>query len=343
MTTEQPTEHTIAAVVIGRNEGERLVDCLASIQGKVATVVYVDSGSTDDSIAVGRRAGATVVELDTNIPFTAARARNAGVTALRKAGSVPSFVLFIDGDCTLHPDFVSQATRFLLERTDAAVACGRRREKVPATSIYNRLIDMEWNTAIGPARACGGDSLMRLAAFEAVNGFDGSLIAGEEPELCFRLRRAGWTIWRLDIEMTRHDAAMTRFGQWWRRAVRGGWAYAEGTARHGSSPEGYNQRALQSIVLWGGIVPALGLAGLLAAPFGVTAGLAISAMAALAILVQALRIARYRHGRFGDPWPDALAYGAFTMIGKLPQILGAIRYWRSRRQVGPAHIIEYKA
>ena len=336
---------TIGAVVIGRNEGERLVRCLRSLQGKAATLVYVDSGSADDSLAAARAAGAIVVELDAATPFTAARARNAGVAALVSSGAAAAYVQFVDGDCELAPGWIEAARDFLASDPAAAVACGRRRERAPESSLWNRLIDMEWNTPVGQARACGGDSLMRLAAFRAVGGFNDRLIAGEEPELCFRLREAGWTVWRLDREMTLHDAAITRFGQWWRRAVRGGWAYSEGAAMHGASPEGYNRRQLRSILIWGGAVPAMALVGAIAAllPDLRAGGLLMLAGLAVAVPGMALRIARYRRRQAADPWPDALAYGAFTMLGKLPQLQGVLRYWRQRHRAGPARIIEYKA
>ena len=80
------------------------------------------------------------------------------------------------------------------------------------------------DTPIGPARACGGDALMLYAAVQAVGGYRDSLIAGEEPELCLRLRQAGGEVWRIDAEMTLHDAALLRFGQWWRRTRRAGHA-----------------------------------------------------------------------------------------------------------------------
>ena len=87
------------------------------------------------------------------------------------------------------------------------------------------------------ARAFGGDVMIRAAALENVGGYRDDLIAGEEPELCIRLRAAGWRIWRLPYEMTSHDAAMTRFSQWWRRAMRAGYAFAQGAHLHGASPE----------------------------------------------------------------------------------------------------------
>ena len=77
----------------------------------------------------------------------------------------------------------------------------------PEASVYNRLCDFEWDTPVGDAEACGGDFLARAAAFGSVGGFDERMIAGEEPELCYRLRRGGWRIHRADHAMTLHDAA----------------------------------------------------------------------------------------------------------------------------------------
>jgi glycosyltransferase involved in cell wall biosynthesis len=85
--------HDIAAIAIGRNEGERLVRCFASLQGRVGLIVYVDSGSTDGSVAAAQDSGAEVVALDLSVPFTAARARNAGlarVLELAPGGTIRS-------------------------------------------------------------------------------------------------------------------------------------------------------------------------------------------------------------------------------------------------------------
>lgn len=209
----------IAAVVIGRNEGTRLRGCLESLQGQVARIVYVDSGSTDGSVEMARARGVEVVTLDMGQPFTAARARNAGLAQLRQ-GEQPDFVQFVDGDCEVRADWIGTAHGFLRDHPQVAVVCGRRRERFPEASIYNAHCDREWSTPIGEARSCGGDALMRGAALDQVGGYDPRLIAGEEPEMCVRLRAKGWKIWRLEAEMTWHDAAMTRFGQFWKRARR---------------------------------------------------------------------------------------------------------------------------
>ena len=229
-------DQTVGFVVIGRNEGDRLARALRSI-GPTHLVVYVDSGSSDGSVELARRLGAHVVLLDPLVPFTAARARNAGARRLAEIQPHLCWVMFMDGDCELLPGFLEAA--LVSARSDAALAvvAGRRRERCPGHSVYNRLCDDEWDTPVGDAKACGGDALIRLAAFGEVGGYDDRLIAGEEPELCVRLRRACWRVLRIDADMTLHDAAMTRLAQWWKRAKRAGHAYAEGAALHGAPPE----------------------------------------------------------------------------------------------------------
>jgi GT2 family glycosyltransferase len=324
----------IGAVAIGRNEGERLRRCLTSLIGRVGTVVYVDSGSTDGSVALAKQMGAIVVEVGPDIPFTAARARNLGFAKLREAAPGLGLVQFVDGDCEVAAGWWARASSEILDASDLAVVCGRRRERFPEASIYNRLCDLEWDTPIGYADACGGDALMRVAPFEEVGGYNADLIAGEEPDLCLRLRQRGWTIARVDAEMTLHDAAMTHFRQWWRRSLRAGHAYAEGAARHHGEPERFWARETLSIWLWGIAVPAVALG--LAAPTG---GLSLILFGGYFVL--ALRVYGSMRRRRVSP-PDARLYAAFCVIGKLPQVLGQLTYWKRRLTGKQAGIIEYK-
>lgn len=319
-------EREIAAVVIGRNEGERLRRCLAALAGRAAPIVYVDSGSTDGSVAAARAAGVEVVELDMSRPFTAARARNAGYAKVRELAPEGRFVQFIDGDCEIDPGWIEAARATLEAEPDLAVVCGRRREKFPQASLWNRLIDREWDTPVGEARACGGDALMRRAAFDAVGGYREDLIAGEEPEMCFRMRAQGWRIRRIDAEMCLHDAAMTRFSQWWQRSRRAGHTYAEGVALHGRSPERYRRRELASTLFWGLALPLATLGGLLA--FGPWA-----LLVPLAYPLQVLRLIRAGH----DP-----ARAFFLVLGKFAEAQGALGYWLARLTGRQRRLIEYK-
>lgn len=314
----------VGAVVIGRNEGDRLTACLASIPTDVTPVIYVDSGSTDGSVANARRAGAEVVALDMTRPFTAARARNAGLDALTALGGA-DLVQFIDGDCTLQPGWIEAACAAFSTNPEAAVVCGRRRERFPEASVWNRLCDAEWDTPIGRAKACGGDALMRTVAVTAVGGFDPTLIAGEEPDLCLRLRAEGWQVWRIPVEMTLHDAAMTRLGQWWNRSRRAGHAYAEGAALHGAPPERHWVAERRRALTWGFGLPLAALAGLLVAPW-------LTGLILLVYVLQTFRLIR-RSG---------LEQGAFLVLGKLPEAIGVIEYHLNRLCRRRTGLIEYK-
>lgn len=312
----------VDAVVIGRNEGARLAVCLDSLRPQVRRVIYVDSGSTDDSLTTARARGAEVVALDMSVPFTAARARNAGLAAL--AADAPDFVQLVDGDCEVRADWVSTALRAMADYPRAVVVCGRRRERYPDATIYNRLCDAEWDTPVGEALACGGDALMRYSAVQAVGGYDPTLIAGEEPDLCLRLRRAGGEVWRIDAEMTLHDAAMTRFGQWWQRSRRAGHAFAEGAWRYGRAPEKHWLRETRRALIWGAGVPVAAVLAGLVHPAGL-----------LLLLVWPLQMARLAP-RMG--WRTAF----FTVLGKLPEAQGALGFYLGRLIGRRRGLIEYK-
>ena len=297
-------------------------------------IVYVDSGSTDGSVDVARSLGADVVELDMSTPFSAARARNAGAERLLRSLPELEYIQFLDGDCMLADDWLLKARSFLESHTDYAVVCGRRRERHRDASIYNRLIDMEWDTPVGEAKACGGDTLIRVAAFNEVTGFNPGVIAGEEPELCIRLRQHGWRVMRLDAEMTCHDADMYHFSQWWKRAKRAGFAYAFGYNLHGARPERHWAREVRSIWVWGIFAP-LGIL-VLALP---THGFSLSIFGVYLLLIW--RVRRHMQAR-GFSAGDAWIYAVSCVLAKFPQSQGVLQFWWNKLLFIPAKIIEYK-
>lgn len=328
-----PSLAGVGIVAIGRNEGERLERCLRSLPGGVGGVVYVDSGSTDGSIEMALSLGVEVVELDLSTPFTAARARNAGVEALRRTNPGLAFVHVLDGDCQMVEGWLEKALAEMTSADDIAVVCGQRRERFPDATIYNRVIDIEWQGPPGEAKSCGGDALIRLAAFDAVGGYDASLIAGEEPEMCFRMRALGWRVRLLGDTMTWHDAAVTRFAQWWKRAVRGGHAAAEGAWMHGRSPERFNVRRCGSISLWGLELP-LGVIvlGVVWFPWGFLLALIFPLQWARLVL----REMRRRSAFIG------LVYGSHLMLSKFPQMQGMLTFLVRRLTGRRGKLIEYK-
>jgi glycosyltransferase involved in cell wall biosynthesis len=296
------SSNKVGFVIIGRNEGGRLATCIDSVLKETPLAVYVDSGSVDGSCDLARKRGLPVIDLDPARPFTAARARNAGAEWLIEHRPELQYFHFIDGDCELIPGWLEAALEAICAEPDLASVCGRRRERSPHASLYNQLCDQEWNTPVGIAETCGGDALFRIEPFKQVNGFSEDLIAGEEPDLCHRIRLNHWRVRRIDHDMTIHDAAMTDFHQWWQRSRRSGYATAQAYSRRGSC-EPLLRRQVASNLLW-----------------------------ALPILWPFWPLLWLRVYLRGGP-----LQASFITLGKLPHLQGQIDYWRHRRR-----LIEYK-
>ncbi len=310
-----PADAQFGAVAIGRNEGERLKQCLQSLHEAVA--VYVDSGSTDGSAQYARQSGVELVELDMKVPFTAARARNAGFRRLEEIAPALRYVQFVDGDCEVVGGWMRKAVDFLEQHKHVGAVCGRRRERFPDRSIYNWLCDREWEGPAGEVRACGGDVMIRAEALRAIGGYRDDMIAGEDPEMCLRLRGAGWRIWRLDAEMTLHDATMLHFGQWWKRILRSGYAFALGAHLHGASPERYWVWESRRAWIWGVWLPLVCLAlSVIFGPWGWAAW-----------LIYPLQILR-QASRNSGPLKQRLTLALFQLLARFPEAAGQIQFLR---------------
>ena len=327
----------VSVVVIGRNEGARLERCLASVgamerDGLAIEVLYVDSGSTDSSLATAGGLGAATIALQGTRP-TAAMGRNAGWKAAH--GSI---VLFLDGDTILDPRFVIDS---LGGFNDPAVAViwGHRREIRPGDSIYNRVLDLDWVYAPGDTQFCGGDALFRREVLEATGGFDETLIAGEEPELCRRILGLGFRIVHVDRAMTGHDLAITRFSQYWRRATRAGHAFAEVSERFRKTENPFwladaRRNRNRALVLLGLAALGLGASVLSLSPWPlvVVAGL---------LLLLTLRTAYKARWKSTDT-VALLLYGFHSHLQQIPIFVGQMQYRINRGRGRQAALVEYK-
>ena len=321
----------LAVVVIGRNEGERLRISLSSVVGKTALTVYVDSGSMDDSLLLARQLNAEVVELDASVPFTAARARNAGFKRVMTLLPQTEFVQFVDGDCEVAACWIESAADHLRVAPGVAAVIGQQHERYPERSIYNLLCDMEWRWPIGDVKALPGNMMVRAAAFQALNGFREDLIAAEDTELGVRFRAHGWKLYALDVAMTTHDANILRASQWWKRTMRAGYAFAEGVDLHGAPPERHFVRERRRAFVWG-----------LALPLAVAvAVVALGTKGLLLLALPGLHLARV-FIRTPGTFHERAVYSVLTMLGKPAEAVGGMRYlllrWRGRRSA----LIEYK-
>jgi cellulose synthase/poly-beta-1,6-N-acetylglucosamine synthase-like glycosyltransferase len=332
-TSNSPQLPVLSVVIIGRNEGERLERCILSAQNVAgwtpSEILYVDSGSTDGSVDLAARLGAIVLPLSPGA-FTAARARNLG---WRQAAG--ELVLFLDGDTILNADFPLAALAELQKDASNAAAWGHRREVCPCLSVYVRVLDLDWVFAPGETPYCGGDVLMRRAALESVGGFDETLIAGEEPEMCRRMRTLGWHIQHIDHPMTLHDLAITRFSQYWRRSQRAGYAYAAVSARFRDTSD----------PMWSEDARRNRLRGLfwIATPLvALTASITLMSLLPLAlwlliVLAAAARTASQNRWKQAS-WTTLLLYGFHSHLQQIPIFSGQLQFLFNRNKA----LMEYK-
>lgn len=331
-----PSEaHLVGAVVIGRNEGERLRQCLLSLRGRVASMVYVDSQSEDDSVTIARAMGVNVVELDLSVPFTAARARNEGFARLLETAPHTAFVQFVDGDCEVVENWIEVAGGTLSVDTSLVAVTGVRRERYPERSIFNELCDVEWRSGtFGETNRFGGDVMIRADALTAVGGYNPLVIAAEDDEVALRLYQRGGKILRIDQPMTLHDAAMHRVSQWWRRAKRAGYGYAQVSDLHGAPPANKFKKEKRRVLTWGGAIP-IALLGM--APF--TWGFSLLILGAYPL--RAARTA-FRARREGMSSHASAAWGVSCTVSCFPELAGLAKFHMDRLLSRAPRIIEYK-
>lgn len=324
------SQPTLGAIAIGRNEGDRLKNCLRSLVPHCDRVAYVDSGSSDDSVEFAKSLGVTVVELDHERPFTAARARNAGFEALAQNGMLPDLVQFVDGDCRLEAEWLRAGREHLHSHPGLGLVTGWRSEIFPDATVYNSLFQADWQRPPGTIRTCGGDMMVRSAAFRQIGGFNPDVIAAEDDDFCLRLGKAGWTLERLPVQMTWHDAAMKEFSAWWRRSTRDGHGFAQVGYLH---PDHFRRERLRGWV-YGLALPVLFVIGLLVWPW-------LSLAVALVYLLSFLRTAQsYRHRA---PVKRRLwGQVALLTLSKIPNVVGMLTYYLRRRAGKDMNIIEYK-
>lgn len=322
-------------VIIGRNEGERLRNCLQSLRAIDCPMIYVDSGSTDGSVALARSFGCLALELDVSLPLSAARARNAGLAALQRNHPGIKYVQFIDGDCTIDRNWMEAAYNHIKVRDDLAIVCGHLRERFAQLNIYTQLCDLEWRGEVGEIDACGGIFFANIDAIQALGMFNEAMIAGEEPELCYRLKLAGWKIDRIDSSMAHHESDINKTSQLFRRARRCGHSYAQSYHIHRSSPGAFKSRNLLSVIFWGAMLP---ISILLLITINLIAALAL---ASLYILLW-IKIYIFTINKNKVSNKVACIFGLYTVAGKFSQFFGVLDFYSHLIRRQNFKLIEYK-
>jgi len=315
-------------VVIGRNEGQRLIYCLESVLVTGYPIIYVDSQSTDNSVNEALSRNIEVIQLDSTKPLSAARARNEGFKRLVELNPSIKYVHFIDADCELESEWLQRASIHLERQEEVAVVCGRLREKHRNDSVYMILCDIDWYRSSGIINSCGGIATYRRSVFESLDGFNENLIAGEEPELCSRIRSNNQNILCLEAEMGTHDSAMTRFSQWWTRSVKVGYGFMSGSQWGGWGKQ------YKSSLFWGGLLPFFIL---------ITIFFSIN-LAIVFFILYPVQIYRIYSNFEGDPSltnSERWLFSIFCVLAKFPETQGILTYYVNK-VLKKNQIIQYK-
>lgn len=333
--TDRPCPR-VSVVVIGRNEGARLARSLSSVeQTHWGTVeyecIYIDSGSTDQSVALATGTGVQVRVLEDPAPC-AAKARNLGLRCAQG-----EFVMFLDGDSELHPDFILRALATMDDPQCCAVS-GLLRERDPDQSIFTAVMDLDWIQKPGPQLFFGGNVLTRRACLNAVGGFDPLLTGGEEPELSARLRAKGWRIELIDAPMARHDLAITSFGAYWKRAYRSGIVYAEIAHRMRQSGDSLWQYESQRDLIQGLILLGMPLIAVIAWLVSPTVLFFLLCFAGVIFARSVSRCAWKAPNNRLLCWQ----YVCHSFFAKIPAVLGQLSWHRAHRHNQPLRLVEYK-
>jgi glycosyltransferase involved in cell wall biosynthesis len=318
----------VGIVVIGRNEGERLARSLDALRGTDCPIVYVDSRSSDGSVALATTCGIPVHVLDDKHPLNAARARNEGFAWLLERHPELRLVQFVDGDTALAPGWLDKAGEALHGDERLGVVAGHLGERQAGRSVFHLLAALEWRRTPGPIEATGGTFMARAGVFAEAGGFDGNVPAGEEADLCMRIRARGFEVHHVDAEMGIHDMGGIGLRMWWLRNLRTGHGYAQGAGA------GRYRREARSALSWGIALPVLALG--CAWP---TRGWSLLLL--LAFPVQMARVYRAARVR-GWTRRESRCYGFFTVLAKAPEALGVVRYAGERLRGAAPLLVRYK-
>ena len=255
-----PSWPRVSVIVCTHNGARTLGECLDGLERvdyPDYEVIVVDDGSTDWKPAIADRPGVRLV-----------RTANRGLAAARNAGleqATGEIVAYIDDDAWPDPHWLS----YLAAAFASSDHCAIGGPNVPPPGD-GPVAECVANAPGGPIHVLVSDTeaehipgcnmAVRRAALEAIGGFDPVFTAaGDDVDICWRLRERGWTVGFSPAAVVWHHR---------RDSVRAYWRQQRGYGKaeallEDKWPERYNR---VGHVAWAGRLYGRGLARPLLAP-----------------------------------------------------------------------------
>jgi glycosyltransferase involved in cell wall biosynthesis len=229
------SDPTFSVIVPSYNEARAIDACLEAVRRQEPAVrcvdlIVADNGSTDGTVDIARRHGATVIENRSGSRHSISALRNVGAQQAR--GDV---LAFLDGDMVAPPEWLSRAEARYADGFEGAL--GFATIAPPDAGWVGRVWGSRFPAKADQAREVGfltgRNLLVTRRAFDAVGGFDEELITGEDKDFSLRVRGAGHRVlWDPGVKLVHlgyeHGLAEFVRKEWWRQGHTLAVARAEG-------------------------------------------------------------------------------------------------------------------
>lgn len=217
----------LAVVLISRNQEWNIARLIESVLSETLSIpateiVLVDSASTDRTIDIAGHYPINILRLRPDQRLTPAAGRYVGYK-----NTTGELVLFLDGDMELFPGWLEKALRFCRNNLDVAVVTGQIVDlpKTAGADDKPPMANMDVDT-FSEVRQGGGAALYKRLVLDEIGPFNPYLHSEEEPELCVRIRHAGYRVIRFQYPIAYHysdpqGALSTLVGRWRRNLYLG--------------------------------------------------------------------------------------------------------------------------
>jgi len=210
----------LSIILISHNQSWNIPRLIESVLHETTFVqereiLLVDSASSDGTAELAATFPIRVLRLPASQRLTAAAGRYVGCK--HTSGKL---VLFLDGDMEMMPGWLACAMDYLARNPAVAAVTGQVFDVLPtADSDDVPVMPAVASAAAVSIPACGGAGMYRRAVLEQVGNFNPYLYSEEEPDLCLRMRVAGYSIVRLERPLAKHYSDMsekfaTVLGRW---------------------------------------------------------------------------------------------------------------------------------